>query len=301
MGENGRRNPSASTCTAQVDLLELCERDVLRLLATGCSIRTVGRRLALSDGTVQSYVRKIERKLQVHSLDALRDRGAMLRGLLGDGDDGVATTRPQHLPHQSRWLPDIKVSAVAPLGSACRRELNCKSLRDVADFLTDCARQPGPAPDDPGAVIRHRTGTIGAKQALLAMLAMEVGREDVQLIVACYELQVPGKTTNARPATLPLAVCHLRWRSREIQIAEPGGGSLIIDRPIFSVSASPGRLPAERVQLYRKMALDWCRALDIKPNAFARMRAEQLRRIERRSVFEDLLGHRLPPNYTPIS
>lgn len=296
MGESGSREELASRYQAQVDLLEVCERDVLRLLGTGCSLRTVGRHLALSDSTIRVYVREIKRKLQLHSLEALRDRAVSLRDVLWVGAEEAAPAHPQHFSHQSRWLPDLKLSVSGPLGAACRIELKCKSLRDVADYLRDCPEQPGPAPDDPSVVIRHRKGTLGAKQALLVALAIEAGRTDLQLIVACYELRVVGESAHSRPATLPLAVCHLRYRSHEFQIAEPGAGSLLFAQPMSTVCVNPGQFATERVELYQKMAFDWCRALDLKPNAFARLRAEQLRRTERRSVFEDLLGYRLPPN-----
>ncbi len=286
---------------SQADSLEVSERDVLRLLGTGCSLTSVSRHLALSESTVQAYVREIKRKLRLNSLDALRDHAVLLHDFMGAGADALATARPQHLPHQSRWLPDVKLSAGGPLGSACRRELNCRSLRDAADFLRDCPSPSGAAPDDPGAVIRHRTGTLAAKQALLVALALEAGREDVQLIVACYELRVVDDSTHTRPATLPMAVCHIRYRSHDLQIAEPCAGSLLCSRPMSTVCVDPGRLASERVRMYQTMAIDWCRALDLKPNYFARLRAEQLRQTERRAVFEDLLGHQLPRNYTPVS
>ena len=46
------------------------ESDVLSCLAAGMSRREVGAALALSDNTVRTYVRRILRKLHVHSAAA---------------------------------------------------------------------------------------------------------------------------------------------------------------------------------------------------------------------------------------
>jgi len=71
--------PPAATDGEQLALLNICERDVLKLLGTGCSLRTVARHLALSDGTVKSHVRELLRKLHLASTDALREPALALR------------------------------------------------------------------------------------------------------------------------------------------------------------------------------------------------------------------------------
>jgi hypothetical protein len=205
------------------------------------------------------------------------------------------------LCHQSRWLPDVALNITAPFGARCRRECNSRTLRDVADYLHECGGQPGPAPDDPVAVVMLRTGTIGAKQALLAALAAECGRDDVRLIVACHELEVHSNVEIAgRRLTLPLAVCYLQCRSRIVQIAASCARSIVLSKAIAAVRIDPLRLPSERVRLYQTFATDWCRALDMNPADFARLRAEQLHRAERRSLFEDLLGYQIPPDFVPM-
>ena len=291
---------STTTYAEQVALLSSMEREVLHVLGTGKSLRTVARHLALSDAVVSAHVRELQKKLHLTSMGAVREHAAALRDLLGVR---AATTqvRPHPLQHQSRWLPNIRLSATMPLCSACRRAFNCQTLRDVADYLRDCSEQPGPLPDDPTAIIDHRAGTIGAKQALLAALAAECGRKDVHLLVACHELEIPsGSSTCARPTTLPMAVCYLRCQAREVQIAAPGGASMLRDRAVSVIRVEPRQLARERVHIYQRFAVDWCRALDLSPRDFARLRAEQLGRAERRSLFEDLLGHRLAPNYLPL-
>jgi hypothetical protein len=122
----------------------------------------------------------------------------------------------------------------------------------------------------------------------------------VQLVVACHELEISsGSASEERRATLPLAACYLRCGTRELQIAEPGAGSVLVDKALSSECVDPQRLARVRMRLYQRFALDWCRALDLSPVTFARLRATQLRQAERHSVFEDLLGHGLPPSYIP--
>jgi DNA-binding CsgD family transcriptional regulator len=292
--------PPAAADREQLALLSICEREVLKLLGTGCSLRTIARHLALSDGTVKSHVHELLRKLRLASTDALRERALALGGLPDSRTAWSTSARPQHLPHQSRWLPNVPLSTTAPLGSACRRVFNGRTLRDVADYLRDCRDEPGPFPDEPAAILRHHTGTLGAKHGLLAALAIECGRQDVQLIVACHELEVSsGAAPDDRRVTLPLAVCYLRCGTRDIQIAAPGAGSVLTDKALSSVCIEPQHLARMRLRLYQHFALDWCRALDLSPVDFARLRAARLRTAERGSVFEDLLGHRLPPSYIP--
>lgn len=186
------------------------------------------------------------------------------------------------------------------MGVACRRAGHCHTLRDVADMLREYADDPGPSPDDPGALLTHRTGTLGAKQALLAALAAECRRDDVQLILACHEFELPDDVPDGgRPPTLPLVVCYLRCRARDVQITDSESGSILHSKAVSSVRVEPQALAHERVQHYQRFAADWCRVLDVSAAQFARRRADQLRKAARPSIVEDLLGHRLPPEFAP--
>jgi hypothetical protein len=154
-------------------------------------------------------------------------------------------------------------------------------------------------------LLANQTGTIGAKQALLAALAAEIGRKDVQLIVACCEMQLPDivparvESSLRRPDTLPLAVCWLRYRGRRLQIVEPAQASLQTVKLVTELAVRPEHLAAERVRLYKVFAADWCRALEVVPSEFARLRTRQLKLSTNTSVFEDLLGYALAPDYAP--
>lgn len=280
--------------------LSTCEQDVLQMLGAGHSLSTVARHLALSAATVNGHCRELQRKLKVPSLDQLRIRAAAFSYLWQRGARSIDVRKPQRLSHQSRWLPNVALSQSGPLSIAARRTLHCRSLRDVADFVRECPGEPGPIPDDPAAVLVHHSGTLGAKQALLAALAAEAGRPDVRLVVACHELDVASAlTSGGGRATLPVAACYLRCSTRKVQIAEPGEGSIFSEDAVYSEQVEPFTLAKDRVRLYRRFARDWCAALDMTSEQFAQLRALQLHRETRRSIVEDLLGHVLPPTFVP--
>lgn len=58
------------------------ERDVLRLLAKGCTYAEVSDELGVSANTVASHVKKIYRKLEVHSASAAVWRAVELQILV---------------------------------------------------------------------------------------------------------------------------------------------------------------------------------------------------------------------------
>lgn len=217
-------------------------------------------------------------------------------------DSGAPRQSGSEIQRQSRWLPDLNLSSAGPLGEVCRRTFGCRTLRDVADVLREFDDLPNPSPDDPAALLTHLTGTLGAKQALLAALAAESGCEDVQLILACYELHPPSRASSAKPpGTLPLVVCHLRCRARDVQISKAGAGSIIQGNPLSTTRVEPMTMSVERLRLYKSFAAEWCEALEVAPGDFASLRAHQLVGAERRSVIEDLLGYQLSPDFVPTA
>jgi hypothetical protein len=237
-----------------------------------------------------------ERKPQ----DSGRDRDAVAT-LARPAPQTVRTMR-----HEPRLLPNVALNPRGPYGAACRARFDGRSLREAAEYVRDCDTAAGHTPDEPAGLLANQTGTIGAKQALLAALAAEIGRKDVQLIVACCEMQLPDiivparvESSLRRPDTLPLAVCWLRYRGRRLQIVEPAQASLQTVKLVTELAVRPEQLAAERVRLYKAFAADWCRALEVIPSEFARLRTRQLRLSTNSSVFEDLLGYALAPDYAP--
>jgi hypothetical protein len=210
------------------------------------------------------------------------------------------------LRHARHLLPSVPIARSAPFGAACFARFGAQSLRDAADFVCECDDKPGPTPDDPRSTLLHATGTVGAKQGLLAALAAESGGEDIQLIVAFCEMRLPEMRADRadsplrRPKTLPLAVCWLRSQDRRLQIGASSGPEFRVVEPLSETVVDPPELPAQRVRLYESFAADWCRALEISPREFARLRAWQLRVMAGSPLFEDLLGFSLPPDYRPV-
>jgi hypothetical protein len=209
------------------------------------------------------------------------------------------------LRHEGRLLPNVSLDSRGRYSSVCRTRFDGRTLREAAEYVCECDDGPGGAPDDLHGLLADQTGTIGAKQALLAALAREAGREDVELVVACCEMQLPdlgplgGGAVLRRPRTLPLAVCWLKHRGRRLQIVDPAHASLQTVNLVTEVAVAPEQLAAERLRLYKTFAADWCRALEIDAGDFALLRATQLRKSAGTSVYEDLMGHGLPPGYVP--
>ena len=280
---------------AKPTVLSTSERQFLVLLSQGASLRRIARHLQLTDAAVNAWRRGLMHKFKALTTEDLVVQAAAFVDLRP-----IDRTPPLSLTlhHQSRWLPEVNLSVAQPLSVACRRVFMARTLRDAADALRDCGNQPGPTPDDPSSLLTHLTGTLGAKQALIAALAAECGREDVHLVLACHELP---RDTPEEPEhlLLPLVVCCLQIRTRAIQIAESGSGSQVHRMALSRIRVRPETMSTERVNLYRTLSADWCRALDIEPAAFAQLRAERLRNATARSVYEDLLGYGLPPSYQP--
>ena len=220
-----------------------------------------------------------------------------------DRNDSGHSLRP--LRHEGRLLPNVSLDPRGRYGAICRARFDGRTLREAAEYVSECDTGPGQAPDDFHALLTGHAGTIGAKQALLAALAKESGRDDVELIVACCELQLPemapprGGAELRRPRTLPLAVCWLRHRGRRLQILEPRHASLHTVKLVTEVAVPPEQLATERARLYKTFAADWCRALEIHASEFARLRAWQLGKSAETSLFEDLLGYGLLAGYMP--
>jgi hypothetical protein len=224
----------------------------------------------------------------------------------GAGKDAHESTGPvRTLRHEGRLLPNVPLDPRGRYGALCRTRFDGRTLREAAEYVCECDTGPGQAPDDLEALLTGHIGTIGAKQALVAALAKEAGRDDVELVVACCELPLPeleplrNGSIQRRPPSLPLAVCWLRYRGRRLQMVEPRHASLHTVMFVTEVAVSPPHLALERLRLYKTFAADWCRALEIHAGEFARLRAWQLGKAVGTSLFEDLLGHSLPASYVP--
>jgi DNA-binding CsgD family transcriptional regulator len=292
-------DPGDRLALADLSQLSKRQRELFDLLAEGISLRSIARRLGISYKTLDEHRAALLQKLNVTTTADLRGHASLASGISTGTWLRPAVVR---LYHQSHWLPDLTLFGKGVLSRECRARLKCHRLREVADYLHDCDDKPGPRPDDMRSLIAHGTGTLGAKQSLIAALAMERNRRDVRLIVACIELVLDPAVRNTgadHPRTLPLAVCYLNYQGRRLQIADPSTLSPWDAMPVSEVAVDPALLAAERVRLYREFAADWCRALEVEPQSFASLRAAQLQATTSRAAFEDLMGYHLPADFAP--
>ena len=283
------------------------QTEVLQLLGAGLSTRDIAERLTVSTRTIGEHCAELRERLTRATTGQLRShaRFAYVHGFDG-GSTAVSRPTATLLRRQSRFLPHAALNFAGRLGSGCHAApCNLRFLRDVADYMIGFDAAPGGRPDCLDDVLAQQGGTLGAKQALLAALAQECARDEVQLTVACGELTVtsaPGLENlfiEHPTRTLPLAVCYLRFRNRRLQICNFGSGSQMAAPPDSETTVDPVDLAGRRLSLYREFAADWCRVFDLSPQEFARLRAHALRTSPTPAVYEDLMGHALDPNFQP--
>jgi DNA-binding CsgD family transcriptional regulator len=276
------------------------QHEVCSMLREGFSLSETARRLRISESTLDGYRLELLRRFDLHSTVELRKLTIALFPHCTPRASTALIIR-----HEGSLLPNVVLNPQRAFSAACRAGFDGRTLREAADYVRDCDSVPGLASDVFQGVITQHTGTIGAKQALLAALAAENERDDVQLMVACCEMQVPysdyqhlelGEQFRQR---FPLAVCWIRYKGRRLQIVEAKQASLQTVELVTEIPVRPEQLAAERIRLYQTFAVDWCRALEIGPNEFARLRASLLSMSAGTSIFEDLLGYALPPGYVP--
>ena len=283
------------------------QTEVYQLLGAGLLTSDIAERLTVSTRAVNEHCAVLRERLNLATIGQLRSH-SRLAYVHGYDSSSTAVPRPTRtlLRRQSRFLPHAALNFSGRLSSGCRAApCNLRFLRDVADYMLGFDAAPGGRPDCPDDVLAQQGGTLGAKQALLAALAHECARDEVQLTIACGELTVtsaPGLETlflEHPTRTLPLAICYLRCRNRRLQICDFGNGSQMTAPPDSESTVDPADLAKRRLSLYREFAADWCRAFDLAPPEFARLRAHALRTAPTPAVFEDLMGHALGPNFQP--
>ena len=292
--------PDKLTGDIQPLTLTPMQHEVCSMLREGFSLSEIARRLRISESTLDVHRLELLRKFDLHSTVELRKLTVVLFPHCAPRASAAPMIR-----HEASFLPKMALNPHRAFSAACRAGFDGRTLREVADYVRDCDSVPGLASDAFPGVITQHTGTIGAKQALLAALAQENGRRDVQLMVACCEMQVPYldhehlDLAGQRCHKFPLAVCWLCFKGRRLQIVEAKQASLQTVELVTEMPVRPEQLAAERIRLYQTFAADWCRALEVDPSDFARLRASLLTMSAGTSIFEDLLGYALPPGYMP--
>ena len=282
------------------------QHDVLKLLVEGLSVRHIAERLALSISTVGEHRDELLKRLGVTTTAQLRLRAQLEITPVDVGPETVRTPTTNLLRRQSHLLPNISLSNDTALSARFRAAPHyLHTLREAVELVRFCNGSPGHKPDDLSEVLLHQCGTLGARQALIAALARECGRDDVVLTVGCTELDllqfaVMAPSNCSNPVhTLPLAVCYLRYGGRRLQYSKGDRCSQLTSAPNSETRVDPYRLADQRRQLYRDFASDWCQAFNMDPCEFTRLRALCRRATHETALFEDLLGYGLEPEFQP--
>lgn len=114
------------------------------------------------------------------------------------------------------------------------------------------------------AVLSEQQGTCSFKHRLLAAVAWECGRPEVELLVGIYEMSednTPGVGAILEAANLisiPEAHCYLRFRGHRYDFTGlPGGNSSPFDSLLAEHAVSPYSLPQEKTALHHKAMHAW--------------------------------------------
>src|SRR5271165_3707395 len=161
---------SLNNLTSNIHSLTLTpmQHEVCSMLSRGFSLGETARRLRISESTLDRYRLELLRRFDLHSTVELR---LLTTSLFPTGT--LRTSTALMIRHEVSHLPNVVLDPRGVLGAACRARFDGRTLREAADYLCECESVPGSAADAFPEVITRHTGTIGAKQALLAALAAE--------------------------------------------------------------------------------------------------------------------------------
>lgn len=114
------------------------------------------------------------------------------------------------------------------------------------------------------AVLREKCGTCSDKHRLLAAVAQECGRSDIELVIGLYEMSernTPGVGSilrNAGVASIPEAHCYLRHAGQRHDFTGLAAGA---ESPFQSLSTEcvvmPASLVADKAALHRQALEQW--------------------------------------------
>lgn len=122
------------------------------------------------------------------------------------------------------------------------------------------------------SVLKERVGTCSSKHRLLATVAHECGRSEIELIVGIYEMSeenTPGVGAvleRAGLVSIPEAHCYLRMGARRYDFTglECGSASFF-DALLSEHVVAPEDLPGLKVRLHWEAMSAWCETRSIAP------------------------------------
>jgi hypothetical protein len=177
----------------------------------------------------------------------------------------LATVRPEVNPSTLKRL-QFPVSGVSTLCHEVR-SLGFISFEQLADHIRLLPYERIENSKDVCAVLREGRGTCSSKHQLLASVAQDCGRLDIQLAIGIYEMceeNTPGVDAVLRAASvtsIPEAHCYLSIEGERLDFTGLAPGSLSPFTALIAESmVSPSNLLDTKRRLHRNALAAWASA-----------------------------------------
>ena len=124
---------------------------------------------------------------------------------------------------------------------------------------------------DLAAPLKESKGTCSSKHRLLAVVAHECGRADVQLVVGLYEMSqdnTPGiAAALGEIRSIPEAHCYLMHEGARLDFTGlPRGTASAFDALIEEHIVAPAELPTIKIVLHKRVIAEWAQARGMAPD-----------------------------------
>lgn len=160
---------------------------------------------------------------------------------------------------------DFPIRAGGPVSQGAL-ELGFTHFAELAMHIRDTAYGRPSESADPLAILREEVGTCSGKHRLLAFVARDSGRPDVELVVGLYDMSdrnTPGVgrvLSSAGLDHLPEAHCYLRTGRRRHDFTGLRGAT---ESPFATLGdehvVSPDALPKTKERIHREALDAWAR------------------------------------------
>lgn len=158
---------------------------------------------------------------------------------------------------------DFPLTGYGPVVTQVRRQ-GIEGFASLADHIRQTPYGRTTDPEDPVAVLTENRGTCSSKHWLLALVATECGRADVELVVGIYdmsEVNTPGVGSILEPAgvqAIPEAHCYLRVGGHRLDFTGlNAGGASPFDALLSEHNVHPATLREEKSRLHKKAISHW--------------------------------------------
>lgn len=156
--------------------------------------------------------------------------------------------------------------------SAAVRQQGFDHFQSLAEYVSGLPYGRPEAIDDALAVLTERKGTCSFKHRLLALVAEECGRADIQLVVGLYEMSeqnTPGVGRILEQASLrwiPEAHCYLRLGQQRYDFTGLNAGdSSPFDALLAEYQVTPAGLFTEKNRLHKEAIQTWAQSHAVTP------------------------------------